>query len=362
MQLVDLLREMCMIPALSGHEEKMIRYMQSALAPHADEVSVDKSGNVIARFTGRDPHAPRVMIFAHMDQPGFVVRKIEEDGFVRLERVGGIPERVLPGLRVLIETETGSSVSGVIGVKSHHVTPINEKYVVVPYRELYVDIGAGTGQEVNSLGIEVGCPVVYHPHFELLAERRISATSVDDRAGCAVLIKLAELAAERRPRAALCLVGTVQEEFNLRGAMLAAAAVTPDIAICLDIAVSGDTPDLGGLSSIRLGGGPVMGMYSFHGRGTLNGTIPHPRLVRMIQRVAAERGIPLQRSAILGALTDSSYVQLVGRGIPVIDLGFATRYTHTPVETCELADLEQLVSLVWATVQEISHDFEASRV
>lgn len=361
MQLQEILRDMMLVPALSGHEERMSRHLRDALAPLSDEVRVDQAGNVLATLKGTDPRAPRVMVFAHLDQLGFVVRKIEDDGFLRLERLGGIPEKVLPATPVLVETEDGGTVPGVIGNKAHHVTPPEEKYVVTPYAQLYVDIGAASATEVRALGIEVGCPVVYEPRFQALQGGRISGTSVDDRGGCAALLSLAELAAGQRPAATLYLVGSVQEEFNLRGAMLAAAALKPDIAISVDVMISGDTPDLQGRSDLRLGGGPILGTYSFHGRGTLNGTIPHPALARLVRTVAAREGIPLQRSATMGILTDSAYVQLVGEGVPSVDLGFAARYTHTPAETCQLSDLEQLVSLLWAVVWSLGPGFRLTR-
>jgi putative aminopeptidase FrvX len=362
MELLRLLKEMTAIPALSGHEERMARYLRDALAPCADEVMVDSTGNVIARLQGREPGGPRVMVLAHMDQLGFVVRKVEPDGFICLERLGGIPERVLPGTKVLVESEDGATMPGVIGIKAHHATPADEKYVVIPYDRLYVDIGASCSDEVHALGIEVGCPVVYEPEFRTLTGGRVAGTSIDNRGGCAALVELAKLAHDSRPAATLFLVGSVQEEFNLRGAMIAAAAIQPDIAIALDVMVAGDTPDLKDRSDLKLGGGPVLGMYSFHGRGTLNGTIPHPMLARLVRETARREDLPLQRSAAVGCLTDSAYVQLTGTGVPSVDVGFPARYTHTPVETCQLSDLEQLVQLVFRVVGQISLDSQLSRV
>lgn len=360
-ELLNLLKEMTQISALSGYEEPMGRYLRGAFAPFASQVSTDVLGNVIAVIPGSDESAPRVMVFAHMDQLGFVVRRILDSGLIQIERLGGIPEKVLPGVKVSIQSEKGQAVSGLIGVKSHHATKPEEKYVVTPYGDLYVDIGAESKNEVLELGIEVGCPIVYQPRFEQLQGSRICATSIDDRGGCALLVKLADYFAHRPPQATLYLVGTVQEEFNLRGAMVAACSIKPDAAIALDIVISCDTPDLSERSDLRLGGGAVLGMYSFHGRGTLNGTIPHPALARHFRDVARRDGIPSQRSANLGSLTDSSYVQLVNSGIPCIDLGFPARYTHTPVEVCDLADLEALYQLLVTGLSEMGSDFDSSR-
>lgn len=361
-EIKDLLHEMALIPALSGYEERMAAYLTKAVAPFATEVNSDALGNVIARIEGRVSDGPSVMVFAHMDQLGFVVRQIASDGSIRIERLGGIPEKVLPGLRVQIISEAGQEIQGVIGVKSHHATKADEKFNVTPYSELYIDLGASSDEEVGTLGVEVGNPVVYEPRFATLQGNRVSATSIDDRGGCAVLLKLAEYFSSHPPDCTLFLVGTVQEEFNLRGAMVAARQIQPDAAISLDIFISCDTPDLAERSDLKLGGGPVMGMYTFHGRGTLNGTVPHPALVRLFRAAARSGDIPLQRSANLGSLTDSSYVQLVNAGVPCIDLGFATRYTHTPVEVCDLADLEALYSLLVAGLSSVGPDFDFSRV
>ena len=129
------------------------------------------------------------------------------------------------------------------------------------------------------------------------------------------------------------------------------SAIRPDFAIALDVVLTGDTPDAGGTPPARVGGGPALGMYNFHGRGTLNGSIPHPGLVELVRNTAREKGIPLQRFASCGMLTDASYVQLVGAGVPVIDLGFPCRYTHTPVELCSIRDLEELAELTEAVLR-----------
>ncbi len=360
-KLKQLLHDMVLIPALSGYEARMTEYLAGALDPHVGESRIDSLGNLITTIRGRDPKAPRVMVFAHMDQLGFVVRRIESSGLIRFERLGGIPEKVLPGTRVLVESENATLLPGVIGIKAHHVTTAEEKRAVTPYADLYIDIGADSGEQVRELGIEVGCPVVYEPRFTELCGDRVAASSIDDRGGCAVLVKLAEHGRDGGWDATVHLVGSVQEEFNLRGAMVAARALKPDIAISVDLMVASDTPDMQGRSDLALGGGPVLGMYSFHGRGTLNGTLPHPSLARHFRRVARERGLPLQRSAHLGSLTDSSYVQLVDTGIPCVDLGFPVRYTHTPIETCDVGDLERLVSLLTAGLAGFSAGFELSR-
>src|SRR5690606_20597070 len=156
---------------------------------------------------------------------------------------------------------------------------------------------------------------IYRPHRVDLSDDRIAGTSVDDRAGCAVILEVARQIMAEPNRPTIHFVFAVQEEFNLRGALVAAQIVQPDIAIQIDLLLATDTPDMAYRGDVKLGGGPAMSLYSFHGRGTLNGTLPHPALVSLFERTSAVTDIPLQRSAHTGALTDSSYVQLVGKGV-----------------------------------------------
>ena len=131
----------------------------------------------------------------------------------------------------------------------------------------------------------------------------------------------------------------------------------PDIAIQIDLILANDTPDMASRGDIKLGGGPAMGLYSFHGRGTLNGTIPHPAIVDLMDRAAKRAKIPLQRSAHIGALTESSYVQLVGAGVAVIDMGFPCRYTHSSLEVCDVNDLVQLSALLTTAITAVDAKF-----
>jgi putative aminopeptidase len=296
-----------------------------------------------------------------MDQLGFIVRKIEADGLIRVERLGGVPERALPSQAVLLCIGEGKDVPGVIANKSHHATAPDEKYRVVPYPELYIDTGFGSAEDVLSAGVDIGTPVVYTPKTITMAAKRIAGTSVDDRAGCAVMIEAARRLKTISRRPNVHLVFSVQEEFNLRGAVTAAQALKPDIAIQLDIILASDTPDMTARGEVRLGGGPAMSLYSFHGRGTLNGTIPHPALVRLMTATARAEHLTLQRSAHVGALTDSSYVQLVGEGVAAIDLGFPARYTHSSLEVCDLGDLEDLARLTVASIAGIGEGFSLDR-
>ena len=359
-RLKSLMCDLMLIPGLSGYEGRVRKRIAKDLQLLGLATRTDRLGNLIATLEG-DAGAPTVMLFTHMDQLGFVVRKIEPNGFLRVERLGGVPERALASQEVLICVGQGRDRPGVIANKSHHATTPDEKYKVVPYQDLYIDAGFANADAAVAAGVDIGSPVVYRPHWVELSADRIAGTAVDDRAGCAVIVEAARQMIGRSGRPTVHFVFSVQEEFNLRGALTAAQVLQPDIAIQLDLLLATDTPDMGYRGDIQLGGGPAMSMYSFHGRGTLNGTIPHPALVALFDGVSRSLDMPLQRSAHTGALTDSAYVQLVGQGVASIDLGFPMRYSHSSLEVCDLADLEGLTTLLVEGICRIDKAFSLDR-
>lgn len=362
MELMNVLRDFMLTPAPSGYESEMAYKMVDALTPLCDEVRLDRVGNVIARVAGtRGRELPRLMVFGHMDQLGFIVRRIEPDGYLRVDRLGGIPEKVLPGLRLLIRSEDGRWHKGVFGPKAHHATPPEEKYKVDLVTSLFMDIGASSADEVRALGIEVGCPAIYQPSFENLLGTRVSGTAVDDRGACAALVSIARQLQDNRPACDTYLVATVWEEFNLRGAMMAARTVKPDFAIMLDVTLAGDTHDLRGHYEDKLGQGACVQLYSFHGRGTLNGTLPHEPMFQLCKRCARENNLPLQRFASLGIVTDAAYLQLEQEGVACLEMGFPARYTHTPIEVCDVKDLETLSALVAAMARAVDETLPVNR-
>ncbi|HEV7251840.1 MAG TPA: M42 family metallopeptidase [Mesorhizobium sp.] len=357
-RLATLLEALMLLPGLSGHEDRVRRRLARELESLGLSHRTDRLGNLIATVEGE---GPSVMLFAHMDQLGLIVRKIEPDGFLRVERLGGVPERALLTQEVLVCLGEGRDRPGVIAMKSHHATNPEEKFRVAPVAELFIDAGFESAAEARAAGVEIGAPVVYRPRFERLGAHRVAGTSVDDRAGCAVMVAAARLLTESGTRPTVHLVFSVQEEFNLRGALVAAQALRPDVAVQLDLMLATDTPDMAARGEMFLGGGPGMSLYSFHGRGTLNGTIPHPALVRLFEWTAKSLEMPLQRSAQTGVLTDNSYVQLVGEGVAAIDLGFPCRYTHGAREVCDLRDLESLARLLAAGISAIGPGFSLDR-
>ena len=356
---VGFLREMTAILAPSGAEEPMIDYMRNAFRGAGTAVRVDPLGNVVACVRQEQHGEPVLMILAHMDQVGLVVRKIEPTGFLRVYRLGGIPEKSLACQRVIVLGNAGP-VSGLIGTKAHHVTKPEEKYHVVPVEEIYIDISRTNTDDVAQVGVNVGNYVIYEPRFYLDGDL-VQATSLDNRAGCTALVMLAERLAGRSLSAGIYLVGSVQEEFNLRGILPAVRSIKPTAAVAVDIAVTNDTPDLNHLGDLRLGGGPAVSFFSFHGRGELNGVLPNPKLSRFVLDMATKQAIPVQRTTIFGGLTDAAYVQLEGQGVPSIEIGIPARYSHAPIEACAVSDVIKTVDLLEAVVAGFTSDLNLSR-
>jgi putative aminopeptidase FrvX len=348
------------LPGLSGHEDRVRRAIRDRLAALGLETRTDVLGNLSATLPG-DADLPSVLVMTHMDQLGFVVRRVEASGLLRLERLGGVPERALLSQAVLICVGEGRDIAGVIGCKSHHATLADEKGRVPATADLAVDAGFASAEEAEAAGVRIGTPVTYLPRVLELAGGRVAGTAVDDRAGCAVLLDLARRLAGRSGGPTVHLLFSVQEEFSLKAAAPAAAALAPDIAVQIDILLATDTPEMAGTGDVALGGGPGISLYSFHGRGTLAGVLPHPSLVRLFEDAADRAGLPLQRSARVGVLTDLSYVQHAGEGVAAIDVGFPIRYSHSSLEVCDPADLEELATLLETALGAIDPGFTLDR-
>ncbi|CAN5859670.1 M42 family metallopeptidase [soil metagenome] len=340
----------------SGAEDNVIRAFTEDLRSLGVEPSVDPLGNVSAALTEAQPGYPHVMVTAHLDEVGVVVRKIEDGGYLRIHRVGGTNDRVVAGQRFVFLTTEGP-VEGVVGVKAKHVSSPAELSAAVMIDDAYVDIMAVDKHEVTALGVDVGTLGVFLAE-PIIHNNFIRGKALDDRAGIAMLLEMARRVCREPPRAGVTLVATVQEEFSVRGGVPAARRVNPDLAFCLDIAIATDTPDLSYLGDVKLGGGPVITRFT---RASLNGIIPNPKLHRFVADIAKTEGISVQNAVLQGGLTDGSFMQYEGNGIPTLDLGFATRYTHTPVETCHLRDLEQGVDLLCAVLKHFPKDFDLSR-
>ena len=343
-------RELCLIPGLSGREGRVAATIEKHLTKLGLNCTKDLLGNLWTTVQGKN-RSPSILLFAHMDQLGFVVRKIESDGRLSIERVGGVPEKALQSQRVVITVNDDTDIPGIIGTKSHHSTSPEEKYRVVPCSELSIDAGFENLADAEKAGIKIGSPVVYRPWADRFGDFRIGGAAIDDRAGCAILLEVAEILVRSPITPTVHILFSVQEEFNLRGVLPAARQLKPLAAVQVDLAIASDTPETAHLGDVQLGRGPCLGMHSFHGRGTLNGLIPHQGLVRLFESEARKSNIEVQRNVHMGALTETSYLQFEGEGIACLDIGFPMRYSHAPAELCDLRDLSATADLISAAAR-----------
>jgi putative aminopeptidase FrvX len=344
--LVATLKELCSIGAASGHEDRMISFVDDWLKGRGLEPVIDRLGQISVSFEGTDPAANSVLVSAHLDQLGLVVSNVDPNGFVKFERLGGVPERVLPGTRFVIGTSQGD-VPAVVGLKSHHLTPPEDKYKAQPTANLYLDVGADSAAAVQALGIRVGDPCVYEYCWTDLSNGRFATTSLDDRLGVAALLALIDRLIATAPAGPVHVAFTTQEEFHVRGTLALIQMLDPDIVLNVDVAPAADTPDLAGATAVKLGHGPVLNRLSFHGRGTLGGLIPHPALLEAADAAAEAVCDRFQYEVIIGLINDAAFVPMAsGKGIAAMGVSIPTRYTHSPIETAQLSDLEQTVVLL----------------
>jgi putative aminopeptidase FrvX len=346
--IIEELEVLTAIPALSGMEDRMIVEMVNRFKPLADQVEVDNLGNVTATFNGKDEKVPRLLIFAHIDELGLMVTKVDPNGYLRFDRIGGVPEKTLRGQFVDVFSIDGTkSYKGFVGTHAHHLTPADQKYVVPTTDKMYIDMGFESAKDAYDRGITTGSAVIYEPHFHLIGDHHITCKAMDNRVGVLLLLSLAEFLHENKPNGTVYLVASVQEEFNIRGNMPVFTRLEPEAAICLDITSACDTPDLNYRYDIALGKGPAVLQMNFHGRGTLAGLIPNPKLRLFIERTIEDLGIPYQRQIIIGEITDDAFTLVLGKyGVAMAHLSIPMRYSHSPIETCDIRDIEAGIKVV----------------
>jgi len=361
--IVEELKYLTSIPALSGLEDNMIREMIKRLKPLADKVETDRIGNVTATFKGREEKEPSMLVFAHVDELGLMIRKIEKNGYLRFDRIGGVPEKTLMGQFLDVHTIDGKGhVVGFVGTYAHHLTPPEAKLTVPTHDKMYIDIGVDSPEEVVTKGINVGSAVTYHHQFHQINDYRISSKTLDNRIGCLMLIALAEHLKQNRPAGNVYIVASVQEEFNIRGVMPAFYRLEPEAAICVDITPACDTPDLNYKYDMSLNKGPAVTQMNFHGRGTLAGVIPSPQLRLFMEKTLDEMKIPWQRDIVLGVITDDAFTIMSGtQGTAMAHLSIPMRYSHSPVETADIRDIEAGINALNTMVSTFDHKLDLRR-
>lgn len=339
-----LLQSLADAPGPSGYEEEVRAIMVRELKPFATHLSYDGLGSVIAQ---NGASGPRIMLDAHMDELGGIVRRITPEGFLSMQMVGGWLDQALVGQRWVIIGSKGA-VHAVTGIRDIHVLPSEDRSKVFPRDGIFLDVGAASREEVAAMGIEPGDPVAPDAPFAVLnGTQRYLGKAWDDRVGCAVVLEvMRRLAAQGHPNT-LLVAATTQEETGLRGAHTAADAVRPDIGIAIEGGVAGDVPGARPEETqARLGAGPGVFLYDFDEQ-------PNRRLVGLVKETAKAEKIPLQFDLVSGYGDDSSAIQASNGGVPTVNIVVPVRYTHAHNGIMDRGDFDRTVDLVVALIKRL---------
>lgn len=344
-RLTALLGALSEAPGPSGCERAVASLVADALRPYCDDVRVDALGNVIAKRSGTAPaeeRRPRLMIAAHMDEIGLIVTKIDDSGFLRFGSIGGIDPRTIVAQEVVVLSD--SPLPGFVGVKPPHLLADSERDKAQPLEELFIDVGL-PADEVRRR-VRVGDPIVFKRAFTKLRGTRVCGKALDNRAGVAALIEAMRLLSGLSHAADVYAVATVQEEVGLRGAMVSAYGIVPDMAVAVDVGF-GAAPGLPEDDVIGMGKGPAIAL----------GANIHRRLHDMLVRAARLNGIPHQIEPMPAASgTDAWAMQVVRSGIPTAVVSIPLRYMHSSAEVVDVEDVRNTARLLAHTAAALTED------
>lgn len=330
------LRVLCESTGVSGFEKEVCEGFLSYLGDEVEEPHLDAMGNAIAFLRG---DSKTIMIEAHADEIGFQVIHINDDGNIHIRANGGIDEQCLPGSQVVIQTQSCGLIPGVIGKKPIHLMKADDRKHTIETHHLWVDTGLSPLTVKSSIAI--GDPVAFAPNMKQLGDCRVSSKALDDRVGVFVIAQtMKRMALMKSHVHTIASVATVQEEVGCRGSVTASYSLRPDIAITVDVDFATDVPDCppAQYGSICLGAGVVIPRNADTDMA----------LSRQMEQIAKDSGIPYQISArhrTTGG-TNASKIQLTRDGVHTISLGIPCRYMHTPVEMCDLRDVEAAIKLI----------------
>jgi endoglucanase len=337
-----------------GGREGIGNFFGTCLKEYADRVYIDKLGSVIAIKNGTDNNGPKIMIEAHIDGVGLMIKYIEDNGFLRYIEVGGWDPRGIK--RVVIYTDKGP-VRGILGARGGHLEshlPQDMRYHIMGDLEGYIDIGASSRDEVEIIGVKIGDTATYETELMYLGNNKVvSGKYFDCQLGLAILIEVFKQLKTINHEATIYAVGAVQEEGPYLGAATTSYEINPDLAIELDIALAGDTPDVKfNTAPLRVGGGPVITICH---QGSLHRFVANQKIVDLFVNTAIENNIPYQLEVIRGMSSDGIAIQRSRSGIPSGGIEVATRYSHSALEVMSLEDVENAVKLILSTIVKINN-------
>jgi putative aminopeptidase FrvX len=341
---VDMLRKITDAAGAPGFEEPIRAVMLAEMRPYASAVKFDGLGSIIAT---QGTAGPRVMVDAHMDELGGVVRRVTPRGLLTMQMLGGWLDQALVDQRWTIIGSKGP-VHAVTGIRDVHVVPPEERTRVYSRDGLFLDVGATNEAEVAAMGIGPGDPVVPDAPFTVLnGSQNYLAKAWDDRVGCGVVVEaMRRLATAAHPNVILWTI-TTQEEIGLRGAHSAVDVVKPDVAIAIEGGITGDVfPGRPEETQVKLGGGAGMFLYD-------SSELPNRKLVKLVRDTAAALKLPLQVDLVQGYGDDSAELQKAFGGLPTVNLVVPVRYTHSHNGIVNRRDFDQMVDILVALLQKL---------
>jgi len=335
---LGLLQRLADAPGPPGAEEAVRAIMVGEMKPLTTAaIRYDGMGSVIAQ---QGASGPRIMIDAHMDELGGMVRRVSPNGFLTMQMLGGWLDQALVDQRWIVIGSKGP-VHAVTGIRDIHVLPAEERTRVFARDQMYLDVGAKDAAEAAGMGVEAGDPVVPDAPFTVMnGSDNYLGKGWDDRIGCAVLVEAMRRTAKMPHANQLFYVATVQEEVGLRGARAATQTVKPDIGIAIEGGITGDTsgarPEE---TQVKLGAGPGLFLYD-------SSTIANRKMVALVKGTAKEKGVPLQLDLVQGYGDDSAEMQTASGGAPTVNLVVPVRYTHAHNGIVNRKDFDRMVDLV----------------
>ncbi len=351
-QTQKLLQALTEVHGLPGYETEARELVRSYLEPLGD-LEKDHIGSLICR---QGDGGPRVLLAGHLDEIGFMVHHVSKEGFLRFQPLGGWWDQVLLGQQVIVKTHKGD-LAGVIGAKPPHIIPQEERKDVVKKKDMYIDIGATSKEEVEEAGVRLGDPVAPAMTFQVMANgKSYMSKAFDDRVGVALVIDTLRHFVENVHPNTLYGAATVMEEVGTRGAKTSAELVDPDVSIILEVDICGDVPGIKPeQSDVKLGGGPSLLLLDAR-------MIPNLRLRDLVIETAEELDIPLQFSTMMGGATDGARVHLNRIGVPTVVLGVPARHIHSHASIIHRDDYDRALKLLIAVVEKLDEETVAGLV
>ncbi len=342
MQSVEVLRELSDGFGVAGFEDEVRERIVELVEPLVDEIRTDALGNLIAFRHGSDPRT--LMLDAHMDEVGFIVQWIDDNGYLRFAPIGGWDERIVPGHRVVLQTRDGTKRHGVIGTAPPHIVSPEERKKPISMENMFIDVGATSKDEAAAMGIRIGDPLTIHYPFTELRDGYVTGKAFDDRAGCTVLIETARRLAEHELGMNVAFSFVFGEELGLRGARTAAFQLEPSLAIALEGTIGADMPGVPPeRQPVRLGQGPAISVAD-------RSIVVSRRIVAVLEAVAEKASIPYQYKLPTYGGTDAGAIHLTRGGVLAGVISVPCRYIHSPISTLRVEDLENTIALTTALV------------